>query len=38
MPVLKFGVNDIVRLKKGREGTVKYYNKKGNIVGLELKS
>jgi len=37
-PIIKFNVNDVVRLKKGREGTVKYYNKKTKVVGLELKN
>jgi len=37
-PIIKFGVGDVVRLKKGREGTVKYYNKKTQIVGMELKN
>lgn len=35
-PILKFGVGDVVRLKKGREGTVRYYDKKTQIVGMEL--
>jgi len=35
-PILKFGVGDVVRLKKGREGTVKYYDKKTQLVGMEL--
>jgi len=37
-PIIKFGIGDVVRLKKGREGTVKYYNKKSQIVGMELKN
>jgi len=37
-PIIKFNVNDVVRLKKGREGTVRYYNKKSKVVGLELLS
>jgi len=37
-PIIKFKVNDVVRLKKGREGTVRYYNKKTKVVGLELKN
>lgn len=36
--IIKFGIGDVVRLKKGREGTVKYYNRKTNIVGMELKN
>jgi len=36
--IIKFNVGDVVRLKKGREGTVRYYNKKSNIVGMELKN
>jgi len=35
-PILKFAVGDTVRLKKGREGVVKYYDKKSQIVGMEL--
>jgi len=35
-PILKFGVGDVVRLKKGREGTVKWYDKKTQVVGMEL--
>jgi len=35
-PILKFEVGDTVRLKKGREGVVKYYDKKSQIVGMEL--
>jgi len=36
--IINFAVGDVVRLKKGREGTVKYYNKKSKIVGMELKN
>jgi len=35
-PILKFEIGDIVRLKKGREGTIKWYDKKTKVVGLEL--
>jgi len=35
-PILKFGVGDLVKLKKGREGIVKYYGRRTQIVGMEL--
>lgn len=35
--ILAIGVGDVVRLRKGREGTVKYYNNSSGLVGIELK-
>lgn len=34
--LLDFDVGDSVKLRKGREGTVRYYDKKSKVVGMEL--
>merc|ERR1711997_1320805 len=37
LDLVDFGLGDTVRLRKGREGVIKYYNpSKSKVVGIEL--